>query len=151
MEWIPTISTVSIVISAILMFIGWRKIKNNHQQAHARFMLSTALFALIFFIFYMLHTTLQGSTSFGGPEALEIYYTIFLIFHIFLATLGAVLLVIQIVSGLRGKFSLHRKMGPFVFGVWEFAAITGVMVYLMLYIIFPQGDSTSLLDAIFAG
>jgi len=77
---LPTISTTFIVLSAIMVAIGWYLIRKGKIEAHKKAMLVAAIFAIVFFIIYMSRTIFIGNTSFGGPEQLKIYYTIFLIF-----------------------------------------------------------------------
>ena len=148
---LPTISTSCIIISAILIAIGWRLIWKRNIEAHKKVMLTAAVFALIFFIIYASRTIFIGNTAFGGPDSLEIYYTIFLVFHINLATIGAILGIIQIITAFKDKFNIHRKVGPVASIIWFFTAITGVAVYLLLYVIYPGGETTSLLKATFGG
>ncbi len=62
-------------------------------------MLAAAVSALLFFIIYMSRTIFIGNTAFGGPDNLKIYYTIFLVFHIVLATTGAVFGFVTIYAG----------------------------------------------------
>ncbi|MEW8965937.1 DUF420 domain-containing protein, partial [Staphylococcus arlettae] len=146
-----TISTSCIIISAILIAIGWRLIWKRNIEAHKKVMLTAAVFALIFFIIYASRTIFIGNTAFGGPDSIEIYYTIFLVFHINLATIGAILGIIQIITAFKDKFNIHRKVGPVASIIWFFTAITGVAVYLLLYVIYPGGETTSLLKATFGG
>lgn len=148
---LPTISTSCIIISAILIAIGWRLIWKRNIEAHKKVMLTAAVFALIFFIIYASRTIFIGNTAFGGPDSIEIYYTIFLVFHINLATIGAILGIIQIITAFKDKFNIHRKVGPVASIIWFFTAITGVAVYLFLYVIYPGGETTSLLKATFGG
>ena len=148
---LPTISTSCIIISAILIAIGWRLIWKRNIEAHKKVMLTAAVFALIFFIIYASRTIFIGNTAFGGPDSIEIYYTIFLVFHINLATIGAILGIIQIITAFKDKFNIHRKVGPVASIIWFFTAITGVAVYLLLYVIYPGGETTSLLKATFGG
>ena len=146
---LPTISTLCIVISAILLIAGWRTIKKGEVEKHKNLMLLAAGFALTFFIIYISRTLFIGNTAFGGPDHLKIYYTIFLVFHIVLATLGAVFGIMQISSGLKDRLRSHKKLGPTASIVWIFTAITGVAVYVLLYVLYPGGETTSLLKAIF--
>ncbi|MES3703430.1 DUF420 domain-containing protein [Staphylococcus arlettae] len=148
---LPTISTSCIIISAILIAIGWQLIWKRNIEAHKKVMLTAAVFALIFFIIYASRTIFIGNTAFGGPDSIEIYYTIFLVFHINLATIGAILGIIQIITAFKDKFNIHRKVGPVASIIWFFTAITGVAVYLLLYVIYPGGETTSLLKATFGG
>jgi putative membrane protein len=73
---------------------------------------------------------------------------VFLIFHITLATTGAVLGIISLWSGYKKNLSLHRRLGPVTSIVWFFTAITGVAVYLLLYVFYKGGDTTSVIKAI---
>lgn len=148
---LPTISTFFILLSASLVAFGWRFIIKGKPKKHKKTMIAAAISALLFFIIYVSRTAFVGNTSFGGPESIEIYYTIFLIFHIFLATTGAIFGVITITLALKRKITIHRKIGPVTSVIWFCSAITGVMVYLLLYVIYDGGETTSMLKAILGG
>ncbi|MCM3726078.1 DUF420 domain-containing protein [Neobacillus cucumis] len=145
---LPTISTSFIVLSAITVAIGWWQIKQRKIEAHKKTMFVAAIFALIFFIIYASRTIFIGNTSFGGPANIKIYYTIFLVFHITLATVGAVFGIISLVTGYKNNLSIHRKLGPVTSFIWFFTAITGVAVYLLLYVFYKGGETTSMIKAI---
>lgn len=149
MPFLPTISTVFIVLSAIFVAIGWVFIAKKKYRAHRISMITAAIFALTFFILYMSRTIFIGNTPFGGPDEMRIYYVIFLIFHIVLATVGAVFGIVSLVLAFRGKIEKHEKLGPYTSIIWFFTAITGVVVYLLLYVIYDAGRTTNLFNAIF--
>ena len=145
---LPTLSTSFIVISAVLVAIGWILIYKRKVEAHKKVMLAAGVAALTFFIIYASRTVFIGNTAFGGPDELKIYYTIFLVFHIILATVGAVFGIVSIVTGLKTNYKLHRKIGPITSIIWFFVAITGVAVYLLLYVFYKGGETTSVIKAI---
>ncbi|MEH7444636.1 DUF420 domain-containing protein [Heyndrickxia sp. MSNUG] len=145
---LPTISTSFIVLSAIFVAIGWAQIKQRKIEKHQKTMMLAGIFALIFFIIYASRTIFIGNTSFGGPDNIKIFYTIFLIFHISLATIGAVLGIISLYTGYKNKLERHRKLGPITSIVWFFTAITGVAVYMLLYVFYKGGETTSVIKAI---
>lgn len=145
---LPLISTALIVLSAILIAIGWRLIKRQKKEAHMRVMIAAALSALVFFIIYMSRTIFIGNVSFGGPDDLKMIYTVFLIFHIILATAGGLFGIVTLVFAFRENFTKHKKIGPWTAVIWFFTAITGVTVYLLLYVFYPGGETTSLIRAI---
>lgn len=146
---ITTISTTFIVLSAIMVAIGVWHVKNKRIEKHEKAMFIGGIFAAIFFIIYVSRTAILGSTSFAGPDNIKLYYTIFLISHIILSTTGGVLGLISLTTGFKKKLKKHRKLGPITSTVWFFTAITGVMVYLLLYIIYPGGETTNVIRAIF--
>lgn len=144
---LPFISTLFIAISAILVAVGWRLVLKGKKEQHQRVMLTAAGFALAFFIVYMTRTLVSGNVAFGGPDYLRIPYLIFLWTHIVLATVSAVFGLVTITLGLRQKFARHRKIGRWTAVMWFITAISGVTVYLLLYVIYP-GEVGSLFDAI---
>lgn len=145
---LPTISTAFIVISAVLVAIGWGLIYKRKVEAHKKVMFAAGVSALIFFIIYASRTVFIGNTAFGGPDELKGYYTFFLVFHIILATSGAVFGLTSLFSGFKNNMKLHRRIGPITSIVWFFVAITGVMVYMLLYVIYKGGETTSVFKAI---
>lgn len=146
---LPTISTSLIVLSAILVAIGWVLIVKGKQTAHMRVMVAGAISAVLFFTIYLTKTFVFGNTPFNGPDSVRIYYTIFLIFHIVLATVSAVMGLITLVLAYKGNFFKHKRVGRPTAVIWFFTAITGVAVYYLLYVRYPVGDATHLIDAIF--
>ncbi|MGG3913272.1 DUF420 domain-containing protein [Rossellomorea vietnamensis] len=145
---LPTISTSFIVLSAVTVAIGWWQIKQRKIEQHQKTMTLAGIFALIFFVIYLSRTIFVGNTSFGGPDDIKIYYTIFLVFHITLATTGAVFGILSLWTGYKDRLKTHRKLGPITSFIWFFTAITGVAVYLLLYVFYKGGETTSVIRAI---
>jgi putative membrane protein len=142
------ISTSFIVISAIFVAFGWVAISRRNIETHQKLMKWAAVFATSFFIIYLSRTAFLGSTTFGGPEYLKLTYTIFLIFHILLATTGAIMGLLSLYYGYKNQLAKHRKIGPWTSIVWFCTAITGVTVFMLLYVVYPPGNTDSLIRAI---
>lgn len=145
---LPTISTSFIVLSAISVAIGWKQIREKKLESHLRSMRIAAIFALAFFIIYASRTVFVGNTAFGGPDSMKIFYTIFLIFHVVLASVGAILGIVSLYSGAKKKLTNHRRLGPVTSTVWFFTAFTGLAVYMLLYVVYQGGETTSVVKAI---
>lgn len=145
---LPTISTLCIVISAIFVAIGWLLIRQRKMELHKKMMVTAAVFAVLFFVIYASRTLFIGNTSFGGPDHIKVYYTIFLFCHIILATTGGLLGIRTLWLGWKHIVDKHRQIGPITSVIWFFTAITGVAVYILLYVLYPGGETTSLIKAI---
>lgn len=145
---LPAISTSFIVISAVLVAIGWRLAIKRKLDAHKKVMLAGAVFAILFFTVYTSRTILLGNTDWGGPNSVKPYYLVFLVFHIILATTSAGFGITTLVLAFKERFAKHRKWGRATFVMWFFTAITGVAVYLLLYIIYPGGTMKPTYDVI---
>ncbi|MBP1932637.1 DUF420 domain-containing protein [Ammoniphilus resinae] len=145
---LPLISTLLIVTSAILIAFGWYYIRKRQLEKHKKIMSLAGIAALLFFIIYSSRTVFIGNTTFGGPESIKPFYTGFLIFHIFLATVGAVFGIVSISSGYKSRLKIHRKIGPWTSVIWFITAVTGVMVYFLLYVFWEPGEADSMIKAI---
>ncbi len=145
----PMISTSFIALSAILVAIGWRLIIKGKRQAHERTMLAAAVAATLFFIIYVSRTIFVGNTTFNGPESLKTVYLIFLLFHIVLATVAAVFGITTLTLAFRKSFAKHRQWGRKTAVIWFATAITGITVYVLLYLCYPGGHTKPVIDAIF--
>ncbi|WP_019635232.1 DUF420 domain-containing protein [Paenibacillus fonticola] len=142
----PTLSTSFIVISAVLVAIGWGQIIKGKREAHKKTMIAAAIAAIIFFIIYTSRTAFIGNTAWGGPVGLKPYYQTFLIFHIVLATVAAVFGITTLTLGFKEKYAKHRKWGKVTSIIWFFTAITGVAVYVLLYVLYPGGHTKPVWD-----
>lgn len=111
-------------------------------------MLWGAGFALAFFIIYMSRTLFVGNTTFGGPDSLKLAYHIFLIFHITLATVAAVFGIVTLLHAFNKRFAKHKKIGRVTAVIWLMTAPTGVVVYVLLYLLYPGGETKPVIDAI---
>lgn len=149
--FLPFISTIFIGLSAVFVAVGWYFVAKRKIEAHKKVMFWAAVLASVFFATYVSKTLFIGSTAFGGPEGVKLYYTIFLIFHISMATIAAVLGIIQLVTGYKNKLATHRRLGPITSIIWFISATTGIAVYFLLYIVYEPGPTTNLFRAIISG
>lgn len=138
---LPFINEALMIASAISVSIGWRRIRQGQIAAHRRLMLAGTGFGAAFLIGYLTRSFTVGDTTFGGPEELRAPYLAFLALHIVLATIAGILGVITLRRALRGRFDLHRRIAPATATLWLVAAGTGLVVFLLLYVIYSPGPT----------
>lgn len=148
-EIFPLVSTSFILISGILVAIGWRLIALKKREAHEKVMIAAAVAAVLFFIIYVSRTIFIGNTMFNGPDSLKTVYMVFLLFHIVLATVAAVFGITTLTLAFKKKFAKHRKIGKTTALIWFATVITGVTVYVLLYVMYPGGHTKPVIQAIF--
>jgi uncharacterized membrane protein YozB (DUF420 family) len=66
-----------------------------------------------------------------------VYFTI-LSTHIVLAAAIVPLALITLARALRGRFARHRRIARWAWPIWMYVSVTGVIVYLMVYQLFPR-------------
>ncbi|HEU5162411.1 MAG TPA: DUF420 domain-containing protein [Thermoanaerobaculia bacterium] len=140
MEWfryLPALNAALNATAATLLIIGFTYIRKRRIREHRRMMLSACGVSALFLVSYLTYHTVAGSTRFMGTGwARPLYFTI-LISHTILATAVLPLVIVTVLRGLRMDVAKHRRIARWTLPVWLYVSITGVIVYLMLYHIFP--------------
>ena len=110
-------------------------------------MLSALIVSIVFltsYLFYHIVIKHGQPTSFAAqtshahpPHWVGIVYRIVLWTHTPLAAVAAPLALYTAYQGLRGRFARHRHIARWTLPIWMYVSITGVVVYLMLYRLYP--------------
>ncbi|MEO7673274.1 MAG: DUF420 domain-containing protein [Pyrinomonadaceae bacterium] len=129
--------------SGVLLLCGLYFILTKQVRRHRASMLAASSVSALFLVCYVTHHVIRtsmfglGPTQFTGEGlARPIYFTI-LTSHTILATLVTPFVLVTLWRGLKGKYDAHKRLARFVFPVWLYVSVTGVIVYLMLYQIYP--------------
>lgn len=139
----PHLNAALNALSTVFLLIGFNFIRRHQIAYHRASMIAASSVSAVFLVCYITYHSLRtyyfglGPTRFTG-EGLSrpIYFTI-LTSHTFLAALVAPFVLLTLWRGLRGRFESHRRIARLVFPVWLYVGITGVIVYLMLYQLYP--------------
>jgi uncharacterized membrane protein YozB (DUF420 family) len=98
-------------------------------------MLGALVASCLFLASYLAYHFNAGSKSFEGEGSARILYFLILISHSILAVGVAPLVVITVLRALKGLFEKHREVARWTLPIWLYVSSTGVLVYLMLYIL----------------
>jgi putative membrane protein len=133
--WLPLVNAALIVISGIFLIIGYLCIRSRKIVWHRRSMLTASAFAALFLIVYVSRFLLLGSKVYPGDGISRAVYLVILVSHIIIAIAVAPLAVITLRRALAGRFALHRKIARVTVPLWIYAAVTGWVVYMLLYVL----------------
>ena len=137
-SYLPHLNACLNASSVILLFSGWRFIKAHNVAAHRACQVSALIVSILFLASYLTYHYYHGTTRFQGTGlARPIYFTI-LTSHTILAVVIVPLVVLTLYRALRNDFIRHRRIARITLPLWMYVSITGVIVYLMLYQIYPS-------------
>ncbi|MDX1964918.1 MAG: DUF420 domain-containing protein [Pirellulales bacterium] len=125
-------------LATILLICGYILIRQRKEAAHKSVMLAAFGVSTIFLGFYLWHHTLHGSVPFGGTGSVRLLYYAILISHVILAAAVPFLAIWTIWLGLVNARVRHRFWAKLTFPIWLYVSITGVVVYLLNYVLFPS-------------
>ena len=138
-DLLPPINASLNAIAACLLFAGWRAIKSGNRDRHRKLMLSAFVVSGVFLISYLTyhgmrtHETGQGHTVFPHGGWLRVVYLTILATHIPLAMVVVPACITAIVHAFRGNFEKHTRITRWLWPVWMYVSVTGVLIYAMLY------------------
>ena len=141
-------------LATVLLIAGFVLIKRGQREAHARTMMAAFAVSCLFLVSYLAyHYIIRGRVDFTHPGPVRYVYFTILISHIILAITVPFLAVATILFGLMGTgvrgaadlpeetrarfLARHRSLARWTFPIWLYVSITGVIVYVMLYHLWP--------------
>lgn len=138
---LPAVNATLNGLSALLLAAGFVFIKRGNKTAHRNCMIAALVSSSVFLVGYVVHKVfvVKGvNTPFAGPAALKPWYLLMLASHVILAMFIVPLALISMTLGLKGRFETHKKVSRWTWPLWMYVSVTGVLIYWLLYIQFPQ-------------
>jgi putative membrane protein len=132
-EWVPLLNAALIVVSGLCLIVGYAFIKTGRVTWHRRSMLSASVFAALFLVVYVTRFVLLGSKIYPGEGVSRLIYFAILIPHTIIAIAVAPLAFVTLRRALGGRFRKHRQIARVTLPLWIYTAVSGWVVYLMLY------------------
>ena len=136
-EFVPHLSTVNAAlntVSAVLITLGIVAIKKKNEGFHKKCMLLASVVSAIFLTSYVVYHMNVGSVPYERTGAIRSVYFFILISHIILAATLVPLVPLTLFRGLKEQRIQHRKVAHWSAPLWAYVSVTGVVIYLMLYI-----------------
>ena len=145
-ETLALINAILNSVSFVLLLWAWIQIKNDHVHRHRAGMLSALFVSAAFLTTYLTSYFVYGDRSTDGmgiPGWLRVSYLIFLMIHVVAAVAMLPLIGLALYYAFKRQFQTHMKFSRPALWIWMYVSVTGVMVYLLLYQLFPAIAATS--------
>ena len=137
-SYLPHLNACLNATSFVLLSSGYFFIRSGKVAAHRACQIAALCVSLLFLTSYLTYHFNHGTTRFQGTGlSRPIYFTI-LTSHTILAIVIVPLVIITFYRAFRMDFVRHRRIARITLPLWLYVSITGVIVYLMLYQIYPS-------------
>jgi len=136
----PTVNAALNGACGILLVVGYGAIRSGKIVVHKTCMLAALAVSAIFLTSYLYyHIAIRGGepTRFTGPPGVRLIYLAILLSHTVLAAVVAPLALYTAWRGLTGKIDRHVRIARWTLPIWLYVSVTGVVVYWMLYHLYP--------------
>ncbi len=157
--WVKNLPTLNASLNgacAILLITGWilirrRKVPDRTAsagaaspttggllarpivRAHIAVMLVAVSLSALFLTSYLVYHSQAGATAFPSEGPLRVLYFTILLSHTALAVTVVPLVTLTLVRAFRGNYAGHAAVAQLTFPIWLYVAVTGVVIYVMLY------------------
>ena len=136
---LPAVNASLNGLATTLLLLGFYLIKKGRREAHKKCMVAAFCASAVFLACYLYyHFTVEGVTRFTNPAWFKPFYLVLLLTHVVLAVVVLPFIFKALWHAYKGDFERHKKTVKWAWPMWLYVSITGVLVYLILYQIFPQ-------------
>ena len=136
-SYLPHLNAFLNTTSALFLIAGYRFIRAGFIRPHRNCQIAALVTSTCFLLSYLTYHYYHGDTRFLGQGIVRPFYFAILITHVILAIVIVPLVLITVYRAARGDFIRHRRIARWTLPLWLYVSITGVIVYLMLYRIYP--------------
>jgi len=137
---LPAVNAALNATCTALLILAYVAIRARRIRLHQTLMIAAFCTSVVFLASYLyFHIVVKGGqptrfTAEGWPSRL--YFTI-LYTHMILAAIVAVVAPITLVLGFNAHNNRHKQIARWTLPVWLYVSVTGVIVYWMLYHLYP--------------
>jgi uncharacterized membrane protein YozB (DUF420 family) len=136
---LPAVNATLNGLSAMFLGAGYVFIKKKNRRAHRNCMLGAFVTSVLFLGCYLTyHIFVHHVTVFKNPGWFRPIYLAILGSHTILAVVIVPLVFVTLSRALRERFEPHKRIARWTWPIWMYVSVTGVVVYVILYQIFPQ-------------
>jgi putative membrane protein len=137
LRFMPALNATLNAAAAVLLVGGWVAIKRKRPDLHRYFMVAAFAASALFLVGYLAYHAVHGDTRFGGTGAVKAVYLAVLASHV-LSSIGVVPLALTAFwFAWKKEFARHTRVTRWLFPIWLYVSVTGVVVYLMLRPYYP--------------
>ncbi|MDX2225165.1 MAG: DUF420 domain-containing protein [Rhodospirillaceae bacterium] len=150
---LPHVNAVLNSVSVVLLTVGYIMIASGRRGAHRLVMVGAMVVSACFLVSYLVYHFTAPVFVFPGQGWVRPAYFTLLISHVVLASIATPLVIFTAWRAWRGyrdspdlastpAFARHKAIARWTLPIWLYVAVTGVMVYVILYHVYPAPGST---------
>jgi len=136
---LPAVNASLNALSAVFLAAGFVFIRRQNKVAHRNCMIAAFSTSVVFLACYLTyHFNVQTVTHFRNPAWFRPIYLVILLTHTVLAAVIVPMILITLNRARKQNFAAHKSIARWTWPLWMYVSLTGVLVYWLLYVKFPQ-------------
>lgn len=148
-DTLPAINATLNSLATLLLCVGFVLIKRKQYRAHGVVMVSAFATSALFLALYLLHKYLRARAGLGVNTSvrdtfpnlnsgwINFYLYVVLLPHLILAVAMLPFIGMAFWHAYNRAWEKHKRITRWLVWVWLYVSVTGVLIYLLLYHLFP--------------
>ncbi len=137
---LPTLNASLNGLAGLFLLAGFAQIRRGRERAHGFCMKAAFLSSVAFLGCYLYyHFSNEILVRYAGPEWGKTPYLLLLLSHTVLAAAVPFLAIRTLWLGLKDRREQHRWWARKTLPLWLYVSLTGVLIYLVLYVLTDSG------------
>jgi putative membrane protein len=132
LAFMPAVNASFNGLAGVFLVLAVIAIKRKQVARHQKLMLSAFASSSFFLVGYLAYHYVHGDTKYPGGGGVRIAYLVLLASHVLLSLPVVPLCLAAFYFAFRRRFETHKKITRFLFPIWLYVSVTGVLVFLML-------------------
>ena len=138
LEDLPALNASLNATATVLIIAGLISIKAGRTKVHIGFMIAALIASTAFLTSYLIYHAQTEPTRFAHEGWIRPVYFFILLTHIPAAAVNLPMIITTVVPAIRQRFAFHKRVARWTYPIWLYVSVTGVLVYLILYVWFPS-------------
>ena len=132
-SFLPKLNASINGFTTLLLILGFILILQKKRDQHKIVMLTAFGASSLFLVSYVIYHWFKSGPKLYTGEFTTIYYFI-LLTHIVLVIIIIPMALFTLYRGWSNQLNKHRKIARITLPIWLYVSISGVIIYLMLYL-----------------
>jgi len=132
LSFMPAVNASFNGLAAILLVLAVVAIKQKRVARHQALMISAFASSAFFLVGYLAYHFVHGDTRYPGTGTGRTMYLLLLASHVILSIPVVPMCLAAFYFAFRRNFTTHKRITRFLFPIWLYVSVTGVVVFFLL-------------------
>jgi uncharacterized membrane protein YozB (DUF420 family) len=136
---LPAVNAGLNLISTALLLAGYVAIRSGNRRVHGWLMACAFVTSSVFLVCYVAHKLMFEARSIGLEAGVLrwVYLYVILVPHVLLAMVMVPMILTLLWRAYNRRWDSHRRLARYTWPIWMYVSVTGVVIYVLLYHVFP--------------
>ncbi len=140
---LPPLQAVLNMTAACLAGAAFFFVRRGNRNVHKTLMISALIVSSLFLVFYLHYHYEVGNIPFAGQGAVRPIYFSILASHVVLAAIMVPMILMAVTFAVQRRFDRHRRIARWTLLVWVYVSVTGVLIYLLAFQLYPPSPGSA--------